>query len=278
MSMSEMHAVQDDCGFEIDTALARSVIYDALTEGFRPPGAGTLRTLTSGDALETLRAAAEVVDAQSSSSSSAEPILPAVQRLADVSHLTPEMISDSRERLFGHTARGVVCPFETEYGGSDSAFRQPQELADIAGFYLAFGLRQKPETEERVDHIGCQCEFMGFLGRKEALVLERGRASAAGPSASDHEMLEETRRAGKMFLRGHIGRFGRTFASRLMIADPAGLHGRLGDILFRLIGVECDRWGVAIGSPTLELRSTTESDAPMACGTAPELIQIQRPS
>jgi TorA maturation chaperone TorD len=276
MSMAEMHAVRDDCGFEIDTALARSVIYDALTEGFRPPTADTLRTLTSGDALATLRAAAAMLDTQSSSP--AEPILPAVLRLAEVAHLTREMISDSYQRLFGHTARGVVCPFETEYGGSDSAFRQPQELADIAGFYLAFGLRQKAEIEERVDHIGCQCEFMGFLGRKEALALERGRTSTAVESASDHEMLEETRRTSKTFLRDHIGRFGRAFASRLMSADPEGLHGRLGDVLFRLIGIECERWGVAIGAPTLELRSTTESDAPMACGTAQELIQIQRPT
>lgn len=274
MSMSDIRAVLDDCAPEIDTALARSVLYDALTEGFRPPTADTLRTLTSADALTTLRAAAAIVDTQSSSS--AEPLLPAVQRLAGVSHLSPEAISDSYQRLFGHTARGVVCPFETEYGGSDSAFRQPQELADIAGFYLAFGLRQKPEIEERVDHIGCQCEFMGFLGRKEVLALERSRTLTAAESASDCEMLDETRRAAKNFLRDHIGRFGRAFASSLMSADPGGLHGRLGDILFRFIGIECERWRVVIGLPTLEPRSTRESDVPMACGTAQELIQIQR--
>ena len=57
--------------------------------------------------------------------------------------------------------------FETEYGAG-AAFRQPQELADIAGTCLAFDLEPPEGGDERVDHAACECEFMGFLARKEA--------------------------------------------------------------------------------------------------------------
>ena len=80
-------------------------------------------------------------------------------------------------RLFGHTTRGLICACETEYG-PDNGFHQPQQLADIAGYYLAFGLRPLAAGDVRADHIACECEFMDFLSRKEARLLDRTGADA----------------------------------------------------------------------------------------------------
>jgi TorA maturation chaperone TorD len=167
-----------------------------------------------------------------------------------------------------------VCPFETEYG-PDGAFRQPQELADIAGYYLAFGLRPSEGADERVDHAACECEFMEFLARKEAFALGSGQAASDEPESA--EWLDTIQGAARRFLREHLGRFGRAFASLLMKEDTDGFHGALGAVLFRFLGKECQRFGLPAGPATLELRAPLADDTPMACGRPEtELIQIQR--
>jgi TorA maturation chaperone TorD len=75
-------------------------------------------------------------------------------------------------RLFGHTVRGEVPAYETEYG-DEALFQQPQELSDLGGFMQAFGLKLRPDAHERIDHVSCECEFLAFLGYKEAFARRR---------------------------------------------------------------------------------------------------------
>ncbi|OFW29594.1 MAG: hypothetical protein A3H97_01485 [Acidobacteria bacterium RIFCSPLOWO2_02_FULL_65_29] len=174
-------------------------------------------------------------------------------------------------RLFGHTARGPICACETEYG-ADNIFHQPQQLADISGYYLAFGLRPFVASETRVDHIACELEFMDFLNRKQALLA----ASDDLQSPPDLETAEATRLAERAFLREHLARFGRAFATRLVIEQPDGYFAALGHTLLAFLSAECERLGVEGGPVDLAVRPATADDTPMACGTADELIQIQR--
>jgi hypothetical protein len=90
-------------------------------------------------------------------------------------------------------------------------------------------------------------------------------------------MLATVRCATRGFLREHLGRFGRAFASLLMKEDAGGFHGALGVVLFRFLTLECERFGLPPGPPCLELRPPmADDDTPMACGRADqELIQIQ---
>jgi TorA maturation chaperone TorD len=203
---------------------------------------------------------------------SAEAVLPAVELLCDRAASATDR-HGSHARLFGHS-RGLVCPFETEYG-AEGAFRQPQELADIAGSYLAFGLEPREGGDERVDHAACECEFMDFLARKEAFARSSRRTSEDPEAAS--EQVATVRSAARGFLRDHLGRFGRAFASRLIQEDADGFHGALGAVLFRFLTQECRRFDLPPGPPSLELRPPLPDDTPMACGrTDDELIQIQR--
>jgi len=221
-------------------ALARSVLYETLALGLQPPTRETLQRIESEEARRTLALAAETVD--------------------------PERHS----QLFGHTARGVVCPFETEYG-TEALFRQPQELADIAGYYAAFGLKPRAEDGERVDHVSCECEFFGFLGRKEAFALRDE------PDASEArlEMLETTRKAARSFLKDHLGRFGTAFGLKLSEEDGGGFFGLLGVLLVTLLKLESERLHVILGAATLDLRSTAEEEVPMGCGSGEQLVQLQ---
>ena len=109
---------------------------------------------------------------------------------------------------------------------------------------------------------------MDFLCRKEALLLANHRR------VSD-ETLEVTRQAARTFLREHLGHFGRAFAGRVAAEDD-GFFGVLGGIFLRFLDRECARAGVEAGPADLAVRPDLVDEAPMACGTAEELIQIQR--
>ncbi len=85
--------------------------------------------------------------------------------------LREEALVQRYAELFGHTARGQVTPYETEYGKA-ALFLQPHELADLGGFLAAFGLDLDPSRHDRVDHVQVEFEFMPVLARKDAHALE----------------------------------------------------------------------------------------------------------
>jgi TorA maturation chaperone TorD len=250
---------------EIDRALVRAVVYHALSLGFQMPTAERLRRLGVDERFAPVAAALETLDPEPGSESRKS----AAMGLASFVEPNVDRLTASFVRLFGHTTRGLICACETEYG-DDNQFHQPQQLADIAGYYLAFGLRPVLASDVRADHVACECEFMDFLNRKLALLLTSDRADA--------ETLDATRDAARSFLRDHLGHFGRAFATRLIAEDPDGLFGRLASVLREVLDAECRRLAIAGGPVDLLVRPPAEDDVPMACGTASELIQIQRRS
>jgi TorA maturation chaperone TorD len=253
----------------IDTLLARAVVYRVLSLGFQAPTGDRLRDMGAADRFSTVRAALAVLEEDSAGG-----LVLAGERLAagatDLDDVTKRFV-----HLFGHTARGLVTACETEYG-PENVFNQPQQLADLAGYYLAFGLEPAMASETRVDHIACELEFMDFLSRKQALWLANGSIEGA-----DAETIEATEDAERGFLRDHLGRFGRAFAARVAAEDPHGYFGALGRLLRAFIDAECARAGVEAGPVDLLVRPDAPDDTPMACGSADgsadeQLIQIQR--
>lgn len=230
---------------EIDLALCRATLYNAVALGFRPPRKETTARLIAPEGRSLLAQAATFLDRYASSD-----LASSVECL---NRATLEELSASFIRLFGHTARGAVPPYETEYG-VQAIFQQPRELADLAGFYAAFGLVVNPAQHERPDHISCECEFLSFLALKEAYGLERG----------DRAMLEETRKATRFFLRDHLGRFVPSFAAKLARAGES-FYAALGKLCHKLVAADCERWRVPIGSESLALRQATQDPVPAAC-------------
>lgn len=259
-----------------DEALCRSVLYGALSLGLHVPTEETFRQLQSENTKLALRAAVSLLGSSPQESAAkaelcgAEAKLDLLTRVEDwlrtFETLTLEQWIAASGRLFGHTARGLVCPYESEYG-QEGLFEQPRQLAKIMGFYGAFGLTTRETERERPDHISCELEFLEFLSRKEAFALE----------SEDEVMLGETRKAIRLFLKDHVGRFGPAFARRLREENPLGFHGKLGDLLWDFLGRECQRVGVQPGPLLLPLRSAEEDQVPMACAEQSELVQLQVP-
>jgi TorA maturation chaperone TorD len=232
-----------------DAALARATLFGALALGFGPPTPETMERLSAEHARRAFRAAARLLHPDPGGS-----LRRAVAAMEAAAAGEARRLGEDYTRLFGHTARGVVSPFETEYG-VEGLFQQPQQLADAGGYYAAFGMRVSGGSSGRIDHVGCECEFLDFLCRKEAY----------GREAGDAEMVEVTTLAYRSFLRDHLGRFGRSFATQLVKADDR-FYGRLGALLHALLGLEAERLGIPAGQEMLPLRSAEEDAVPMACG------------
>jgi TorA maturation chaperone TorD len=94
-------------------------------------------------------------------------------------------------------------------------------LADIAGFYAAFGLEPSATHPDAEDHVAPECEFMSALCLKEAYALAEGMT----------EGLEVTRRAQASFLGEHLGRWAEAFAGAVKEATPLPYYGALADLL-----------------------------------------------
>lgn len=254
----------------IDVALARAVLYDALALGFRRPEAATIARLAPPGADAALLEAAHLLDHEHTTGG----VLAAlVHRVLDRRPRDAADVAERYDALFGHTVRGRVCLYETEYG-PDHLFQQPHALADLAGFYRAFGFELRGNPAERPDHVGCECEFIALLCLKDAAL--RDAALRSGADDGIDETREATRAAARRFLGDHLGRIGPALAAALAREDPDGFYGALGRLLGRLVDCDAARLGIATGPPTLALRPIVEDETPMACGASdPQIVQIQ---
>jgi len=254
-----------------DHALARGVLCRALKLGFDRPGNALLEAFFSRQGRHALRLASRSLEGGRSLNpqDSKTPTLGStVERTCTSEAPGLEQLNNAYERLFGHTLRGRVCPYECEYG-RQALLMRTNELADLGGFYAAFGLRSSAMRHERHDHIACEFEFLEVLSRKECWAIEHG----------DAELAEVTLTAVGTFLSRHLARFGRAFARSLQETELHGFYNGLGRLCEGFLLVECDRLGIAVGPEVLELRSTEPDSVPMACGSEDEdLVQIGRGS
>ncbi len=175
-------------------------------------------------------------------------------------------------RLFGHAVRGKCPPYELEYGRSE-IIQQAFFLADIAGFYSAFGTEVDRDADERADHIAVESEFMSVLCTKEAYAIKEGNP--------DH--LDISVNAQRDFLKDHLARWLPAFANRVQQADPQGFYGKLAGFASAFVLAECRRFEITAGPHTVELRPADPVlDTSLSCGPAPhgsggagdELVQL----
>lgn len=188
----------------------------------------------------------------------------------------PAELQEVFNRLFGHAVRGRCPPYELEYGGSE-IIQQASGLADIAGFYSAFGMEVSRDADDRPDHVAIESEFMSVLCAKEAHAIENSEA--------DH--LDIGVKAQRDFLKDHLACWLPAYAHRVERADPDGFYGALARFASAFVAAECDRFEIAVSPTTLKLRSTDEVlDTSISCGSADgesggaedELVQLNLPS
>lgn len=127
--------------------------------------------------------------------------LPALDLVLPSWELDLPALQAEHRRAFGLT--GSLC-YEAEYG-LPNEFRLSQELADIAGFYRAFGFEVGGPLRERPDHLAMELEFLYVLALKEAYALQRGRP----------DQVDVCQQAQAKFIQDHPGRWVSLFAASL---------------------------------------------------------------
>jgi DMSO reductase family type II enzyme chaperone len=129
--------------------------------------------------------------------------------------------------VFGLT--GSLC-YETEYG-LPHEYRQSQEMADIAGFYRAFGFENGGVIRERPDYLPTELEFMHTLTLKEAYTREAGQT----------EHVEVCVDAQRKFLRDHLAHWLPLFSKRLDQLAVDGVYADLVALTTAFVAAEADR-------------------------------------
>ena len=88
-----------------------------------------------------------------------------------VNELNRETIQNENVSIFGHTLSKETAPYALEHLKSTDVFFRTQKLADLNGFYKAFGM--EVESIERADHIATQTEFLSYLILKELVAIKK---------------------------------------------------------------------------------------------------------
>ncbi|MBI3126944.1 MAG: molecular chaperone TorD family protein [Candidatus Tectomicrobia bacterium] len=204
------------------TAYARSRLYAYLAACFRYPDEAAWRELTGRKSRATLAFACALLGEEAPYQ--ALRLHGGGMRLRGIGSLGA--LRETYGEVFGHTISKQCPPYETEYTNMH-LFQQSDFLADLAGFYRAFGVRVREGTE-RLDHLAIQLEFLHLAAFKEARALEGGDAEAACVC----------RDAQVSFIEDHLGRWAGVFAKRLKRWNAEGPYRAAARMLADYIAAE----------------------------------------
>jgi TorA maturation chaperone TorD len=160
-----------------------------------------------------------------------------------------EVWAAEHNRLF---EAGVACPpnetalIRRDKGGI---------LADIQGFYTAFGLRPSPVRAERPDHISCELDFLALLLVMSETAAQQGDAERAGV-ASD---------AARAFVRDHLAEWVTLFCDALSKATAEPLFVALAWALHEVCRETVLSFGLELPAAPAVSDGKPEDDAP-CCG------------
>lgn len=146
------------------------------------------------------------------------------------------------------------CPIhETEYGRMRGVAKG-NDLADISGFYKAFGVElTEDEQREMPDHFAVELEFYAVLLAKQAYLMEAGAQEGV-------EIVEDARRK---FLTAHLGAFAKALAAQPVLARSE-LYSAAFELCHALVVEECSQLGIS-PAPLDGIELGAEAE-PMCCG------------
>lgn len=233
---------------EVKVALDRAAIYRLLGGAFVYPTPARLEELALAAATAATAATGRLRDKLARfaiAASEAEPVATANEHVF----------------LFGRQVR--CSPYESAYSGLSPFGDKTARLADVAGFYEAFGVGPAAAQPDMEDHIGAELEFMSALALKEAYARGEGESEAA----------EITRGAEVAFLTDHLGRWAEAFAGEVEAATPLPFYTAAASLLAAWITAEVGALGATPSRVGALDALDAEAAEPFSCPMAPEVPQ-----
>ena len=163
-------------------------------------------------------------------------------------------IQEEYDRVFGLSYSPDCSPYETEYYQNAEPFFRAQQLADIAGFYRAFGIEPGSDLPDRPDHIAYELEFLAFV------LTKKRDANAADQVVVCDDIFRK-------FFRDHIVWWVPSFATGLRRKGEGSMYAGVAELLAAFLPVE--RAGHDVPAPRIPLQAV-EPEQPSddsECGT-----------
>ncbi|MBW2391056.1 MAG: molecular chaperone TorD family protein [Deltaproteobacteria bacterium] len=208
---------------EIQMSLDRACVYRALAGLFKTPDEATLTEARDRNLPEQAMAVKRL--------SGDEDLLSAARQLCDLfDDVGSERLRRSHHAAFDESSDIRCAPTEMDQLGGVPQLELTRtfEMADVAGFYKAFGV-EVGEGDERVDHIAAELEFMNLLAVKQAVALQD-----EGPG----EHAQICRDASRVFLRDHLLRWAPRLGQALAESGGDPIHGAAGRLLSQFINFD----------------------------------------
>lgn len=220
--------------------LWRGAMYEALALSFTYPDGETLADLAA--ALDALRA---------------HEVTAGWEGRAALDALAVSLASGSERLAPAHTSlfagEAACSTAETEY--DFDAFAKARRLADIAGFYRAFGLKVAAERPGPADFVATELEFMSHLLMRQAFAAVNGWDE-------QRDVCEQAQRA---FLEDHLGRWAALFCQALQGLDGCEpFYATAAALCDEFVRAEIDATGVR-PRPAIPRRPSPDEAGPFTC-------------
>jgi TorA maturation chaperone TorD len=261
---------------------ARLTVYHFLSLAAVSPQSESWPDLLDSSCQELAVAAAEVIreapETRPDALAPGEMTVDALNLMPLVSFLEAprESLIEEYDRVFGLLISQECPPYETEYCPQTFSVHRSHQLADIAGYYRAFGLEPSSQRPERSDHIVLELEFMAWLIGKTLYASQHGDG--------DHVRL--CREAQVSFVRDHFAWWTPAFALALrrkadgpavdecLTSPPKSYLGSYGAFLAAFVPAERGALGIA---PPTKLAAPTVAEAEGEAGCEGCLSSDQAP-
>ncbi|MEE9187097.1 MAG: molecular chaperone TorD family protein [Bacteroidota bacterium] len=169
---------------------------------------------------------------------------------------TSEQLLNSYHLVFSHTLSQTCPPCEMEYERTH-VFQLTQQLADLSGFYKAFGADLVEKSGERVDHFAVQMEFMSWLTLKQAYFIQEGNGEA-------QQIVTDAQRK---FFKDHLGRWSPLFLRKLLRERPPKFYRLVAEAASSFLEFEKNLLGVdPQGGRDTDFQSIPDFEEEPMCG------------
>lgn len=262
-----MSATTTDITSDLAVLLARRACYRLVALALADPRTGAWDELADPLTWELVAQAAEIL--RDEDAAVARPLGPGERPIAD---LNPASMLARRPRSAGEFNEmyeisfgllgGSKCPaYETEYVPSKHDFQRSNMLADVAGFYQAFGLQCSTSHPDRPDHVTLQCEFVAQVLGLQWRALQGGTPDAKSQA-------EICQQAIRRFLQEHLVWWCPAFAKLLSHQNPGGFYDAVAHFLAALVACERAIAGIELPKQPVEPSSIESPDECSGCELA----------